>query len=139
MPVTLADLNKQERAIFKTLSLTQQQIFLDLPESVRRLVGRWAPTDACSSEQTKAGACTPDPRVTSQAGVRTPVDLDELKPEVRFRDRVRPYRLKAARKGDLLLSPGGPSGMIGALLSALTPAQDYSHMGIIIEDGKVKG
>jgi hypothetical protein len=40
-----------------------------------------------------------------------------------------------AEKGDLLLCPGGPGGMIGALLSALVPRQHYTHMGIFIDDG----
>lgn len=36
-----------------------------------------------------------------------------------------------ARKGDIILSPGGPSGIIGKLLYSVTPPQYYSHCGIM--------
>ncbi len=39
-----------------------------------------------------------------------------------------------ARKGDLILAPGGPAGFIGGLLSELEPAQLYAHMGIMTRD-----
>lgn len=36
-----------------------------------------------------------------------------------------------ARKGDLLLAPGGPAGFIGGLLRQVTPPQHYGHIGIM--------
>ncbi len=36
-----------------------------------------------------------------------------------------------ARKGNLLLAPGGPAGFIGGLLRQVNPAQHYSHIGIL--------
>ena len=139
MPITVDELKPEERAVYDTLNEGQKQIYLDLSAPVRRIVGRWAPTDACMRAQQFSGACTPDRRVTSQVGLRRPIDEDLLPPDVRFRDRVLPYRLKGARKGHLLLSPGGPSGLIGALLSALKPPQDYSHMGIVVDDDGFNG
>src|ERR1700720_27311 len=134
MPLDPEDLTRAERDVLKTLTAFQQQIFLDLSEPVRRIVGRWAPAGAGDSAQQLAGACTPDPRVTSQVAIRKPTDFAELSNDIKFRERVQPYRLKWARRGHLLLSPGGPSGLIGAMLGALVPPQDYSHMGIIVED-----
>lgn len=139
MGIDPRDLTASEKKVYSTLTPAQQDVFLDLSAPVRGLVGAWAPTDACINAQKFAGACTPDPRVTSQAAVRKPTNLRTLSDDQRYRDRVIPYRIKSARKGDLFLSPGGPSGMIGALLSALTPPQDYSHMGIIVEDDGFNG
>jgi hypothetical protein len=139
VPINPRDLSEVEQSIFTTLNSAQQEIYLDLSPAVRGLVGRWAPTGACVNAQQEAGACAPDPRVTSQVGVRIPIDLNQLSADKMFQDRVQPYRLKGARKGHLLLTPGGPSGLIGALLSALVPAQDYSHMGIIVDDDGLDG
>jgi hypothetical protein len=43
---------------------------------------------------------------------------------------VSPGRFMNARKGDIVLSPGG-NGLIGGLLQQVTPAQRYSHSGIM--------
>jgi len=43
----------------------------------------------------------------------------------------RPARFLNARKGDLVLAPGGPAGFIGGLLGQVTPPQRYAHMGIM--------
>ena len=43
----------------------------------------------------------------------------------------RPARFVNARKGDLILAPGGPAGFIGGLLGQVTPPQRYAHMGIM--------
>src|SRR5262245_9771210 len=139
MPIDPSELTPQERDVYNTLSSGQQQIYLDLTPEVRHIVGRWAPADSCQDAQKADGVCTPDPRVTAQVGVRKPTNLAELTADQKFSERVYKYRLKNARKGDLLLSPGGPSGVIGALLSALNPPQDYSHMGIVIEDDGTDG
>lgn len=48
--------------------------------------------------------------------------------------RVLPGRWANAKKGDLVLSPGGSRGMVGALLRACSPAQRYSHIGIMTRD-----
>jgi hypothetical protein len=134
MPVNPSQLTPQERLIYDSLNSTQKNIYLDLSDEVRRIVGRWAPQNACPSDQRIAGVCQPDPRVTSQVGVRKPTDWDLMPPDSKFSDRIYRYRIKDARKGDLLLTPGGPSGLIGAMLNALRPPQDYSHMGIVVED-----
>ncbi len=43
----------------------------------------------------------------------------------------RPARFLNARKGDLVLAPGGPAGFIGGLLGQVFPPQRYAHMGIM--------
>lgn len=43
----------------------------------------------------------------------------------------RPARFVNARKGDLILAPGGPAGFIGGLLGQVVPSQRYAHMGIM--------
>ncbi|MGL5862376.1 MAG: carboxypeptidase-like regulatory domain-containing protein, partial [Phycicoccus sp.] len=73
-------------------------------------------------------------RVRPQAG--TPCDPDDLPDEVtedfacQFTGRVEqrwiPGRIVNARKGDIVLSPGG-TGLIGGLLKQVSPAQRYSH------------
>ena len=39
-----------------------------------------------------------------------------------------------AYRGNLLLTPGDSSGVIGGLLHSLNPPQHYSHMGIVVAD-----
>jgi len=39
-----------------------------------------------------------------------------------------------AYRGNLFLTPGDASGVIGGLLHSLTPPQHYSHMGIVVAD-----
>ena len=41
-----------------------------------------------------------------------------------------PARFMNGRKGDIVLSPGGP-GLIGSLLRSVDPSQSYSHSGIM--------
>lgn len=45
-------------------------------------------------------------------------------------NKIVPARFLNARKGDLILSPGG-AGMIGGLLMSVSPPQRYSHCGIM--------
>jgi hypothetical protein len=52
----------------------------------------------------------------------------QLTSEVQWR--YVPGRILNAKKGDLLLDPGGP-GLIGQLLRQVTPPQFYSHCGIM--------
>jgi hypothetical protein len=40
-------------------------------------------------------------------------------------------RFLNARKGDLILAPGGPAGFIGGLLRQVVPPQRYAHIGIM--------
>src|SRR5439155_9607139 len=47
-----------------------------------------------------------------------------------------PWRIRNAHRGDILLCPGGPSGLIGGILAALSPPQDYSHCGMVMDDGR---
>jgi len=139
MPLRPEDLSAVEREIYDSLPPGQQHIYLDLSDEVRPLIGRWAPAGACPDRQRQHGVCTPDPRVTSQVGVREPTDWDLLPPDSKYSDRIYQYRIKDALRGDLLLTPGGPMGVIGALLSALAPPQDYSHMGIVVADDGFNG
>ena len=139
MPITEADLTPTEREIFKTLTSGQRAIYLDLSDEVRHIVGRRAPADACAAAQKKAGVCTPDPRVTAQVGIRQPTDWDSLPLAQKYADRVYKWRLKDARRGDLLMCPGSDVGVIGGLLAALIPKQHYTHMGIIVEDDGIDG
>jgi hypothetical protein len=46
--------------------------------------------------------------------------------------------LANAYPGNLLLTPGDSRGVIGGLLHALTPAQHYSHMGIVIANTLIR-
>lgn len=139
MPIAESDLSPEEKAVYKTLVGSQRAIYLDLAPDVRRIVGRWAPANACDGDQRDMGVCTPDPRITAQVGVREPTNLLELTADQQYSERVTPYSLKNARKGELLMSPGGPSGMIGAMLAALVPPQDYSHMAIVVKDDGFNG
>jgi hypothetical protein len=65
--------------------------------------------------------CPPDPRISCQYDGGDP-------------NFVRTTYIQNARKGDLILVPGGGSGIIGGLLHSLDPAQHYSHMGIVTKN-----
>lgn len=76
----------------------------------------------------EGGECDPDnlPELTQQ-------QLDEgwvcqSTPETR--EVITPARFLNALKGDIILSPGG-NGLIGGLLRQVSPAQVYSHCGIM--------
>ncbi len=47
-------------------------------------------------------------------------------------------RVANAEKGDLLLCPASPSGIIGSQLGALTPPQHFTHMGIFVADDTIR-
>jgi hypothetical protein len=53
----------------------------------------------------------------------------QLTPETRWV--MAPARFVNARKGDIVLSQGGPGGIIGGLLRQVHPPQRYSHTGIM--------
>lgn len=53
---------------------------------------------------------------------------------VETKDVVIPAKIVNARRGDVILAPGGPAGFIGGLLSSLVPPQWYSHCGIMQEN-----
>ena len=55
----------------------------------------------------------------------------QLTSEVQWR--YVPGRVLNAKKGDCLLDPGGP-GLVGQLLRQVTPAQFYSHCGIMTKN-----
>ena len=55
----------------------------------------------------------------------------QLTPEVQWR--YVPGRILNAKKGDCLLDPGGP-GLVGQLLRQVTPAQFYSHSGMMTKN-----
>ena len=89
-----------------------------MPE-IRDILDKPSREGACFTEQP---VCQPDPRVTAQ------LTMDE--PE----RQIAPWRIGNALKGDLIMCPGGPGGMIGGLLSQINPPQYYSHMGIMTAD-----
>lgn len=91
----------------------------DLPTEIQLILDEAVEEGACVSEQP---VCTPDVRVTAQLVSVTPVE------------KTLPWRIAGAQKGDLLLCPGGGSGLIGGLLSQLVPPQLFSHMGIFTQD-----
>lgn len=93
----------------------------DLAPEVQAILNKPAPEGACFVDQP---VCQADSRVTAQLTNHPPDD----------RDRIRPWRIANAHAGDLIMSPGGPSGMIGGLLSKLDPSQHYSHMAIMTVD-----
>jgi hypothetical protein len=45
-----------------------------------------------------------------------------------------PGKIVNARKGDVILSAGGPAGIVGGILAKLNPPQNYSHSGIMVDD-----
>jgi hypothetical protein len=48
----------------------------------------------------------------------------------KYEDRTVPARIMNARKGDIILVPGG-NGLIGGLLAHVSPPQRYAHTGIM--------
>lgn len=91
----------------------------DLSPELQALLDTEAPEGACPSEQP---VCTPDVRVTAQLVSAAPVE------------QTLPWRIAGTQKGDLLLSPGGPKGIVGGLLSQLVPPQLFSHISIFTRD-----
>jgi hypothetical protein len=90
-----------------------------LAPDVRALIGMPAEEGSCWEDQP---VCQPDVRVTAQLVQPEPVE------------QITPWRIVNAEAGDLLLTPGGPAGFIGAMLGELDPPEFYSHMGIVVED-----
>ncbi len=93
----------------------------DLEPDVQAIVDQEAWDGACLADQP---VCVPDGRVTSQLTSDAPAT----------REQTRPWRIANAGAGDLIMSPGGPSGLIGGLLSKLDPPQHYSHMAMMVAD-----
>ncbi|MGP1673920.1 MAG: hypothetical protein ACTS8Z_01730, partial [Candidatus Limnocylindrales bacterium] len=93
----------------------------DLPNEIRDILDQEAWDGACVGDQP---VCVPDSRVTSQLSPDAPIQ----------REQTRPWRIANAGAGDLIMSPGGPSGLIGGLLSKLDPPQHYSHMAVMVAD-----
>jgi hypothetical protein len=94
----------------------------DLPPEAQAILGLICHEGDCLEDQP---LCPPDPRITCQLIPADPA----LKTWVRDWMKL-PWRLDNAFKGDLLLTPGGGSGVISSLLSQLQPPQHYGHMGI---------
>lgn len=97
-----------------------------LPPDAQAILGLACQDGDCLEQQP---LCPPDPRITCQL---IPADASKKK---WVRDWVKlPWRIQNARKGDLIMSPGGSTGVIGGLLSQLSPPQHYTHMGIMTRD-----
>ncbi len=91
----------------------------DLEPGVRAILGTPAAEGAGLVDQP---ACCADPRVTAQLTDDRPVE------------QVLPWRIDNAEKGHVLVVPGGPSGLIGGLLSQVHPPQSFSHVAIMTRD-----
>lgn len=93
----------------------------DLSPEVQKIIDTEAWDGACMADQP---VCEADPRVTAQlrGGDPTP------------REQMLPWRIANASAGDLIMSPGGPAGLIGGLLSQLDPPHVFSHMAIMVSD-----
>jgi hypothetical protein len=83
----------------------------ELPADLYELLGK--PCDP--------NVCTVDPRLACEA-------TDEHKWQ------EQPARIDNATKGDVVITPADGAGVIGTLLGALEPAQDYDHMGVMLRD-----
>ena len=93
------------------LNVGAYETVFELPESLRALLGT-----ECDPEQ-----CPADPRLVCAA-------TDEV------RWVPQPPRIANAVKGDLILTPGDGTGVIGTMLEQLEPRQYFDHMGIVIHD-----
>jgi hypothetical protein len=105
----------------------------DFSDELQAILGsKAAPHDTTNRQK----VCTTDPRITPQVYLEDQVLDGHVPPQDATAKPVTetPIRIRHAHRGDILVSPGGPSGMIGALLAALTPPQDYSHCGLILDD-----
>ncbi|KAF0191622.1 MAG: hypothetical protein FD165_1691 [Gammaproteobacteria bacterium] len=97
-----------------------------------------APGDAAlpaGSDMVPLSTTWPDPAV--EGGECDPDNLPEMVPEgfvcqatSETREVRVPARFMNARKGDIILSPGG-NGLIGGLLRQVLPPQRYSHSGMM--------
>lgn len=93
----------------------------DLAPEIQAIIDTQAWDGACPMNQP---VCQVDSRVTSQLSGRDPIPSEQ----------VRPWRIVNASAGDLIMSPGGPAGLIGGLLSQLDFPQVYSHMAMMVAD-----
>jgi hypothetical protein len=94
----------------------------DLTPEGQGILGVICQEGDCLDEQP---LCPADPRITCQL-------IADKSKKSWVRDWVKlPWRIVNAKKGDLIMSPGGSGGVIGGLLSQLRPPQHYTHMGIM--------
>jgi hypothetical protein len=83
----------------------------ELPDELRRRL----------NEECDPAECLPDPRLVCAA-------TDEVA-WVSV-----PPRIDNALRGDLIMSPGDGTGLIGSILENLDPRQHFDHMGIMVRD-----
>lgn len=83
----------------------------DLPEELQSLLG-----EKCDPEN-----CPVDPRLVCAATEE--VVWDQV-----------PAKVRNAKRGDLVLTPGDGTGLIATMLNQLEPGQHFDHMGIMIRD-----
>lgn len=106
----------------------------DFPEELRNILGTQAGAHDSADRQP---VCKVDARITPQIYDPTNELPGHVRPQVEGQsETVMPWRIRNGHRGDVMLCPGGPSGMIGSMLSALSPSQDYSHCGLVIDDGR---
>jgi hypothetical protein len=98
----------------------------DLPPDAQAILGVVCKGGDCEADQP---LCPPDPRITCQLIPADPSLTDWVKDWI-----LLPWRIANAKKGDLIMSPGGGNGVISTLMSQLQPPQHYTHMGIMTRD-----
>jgi hypothetical protein len=81
------------------------------------------------SDVVEGAECTPD-NISAQEAAQA--EADQLVCQLTWEEKevLMPGRYANARRGDVILSPGG-TGLIGLLLRRVDPAQQYSHSGIM--------
>jgi hypothetical protein len=86
-------------------------VLFDLPQELRELLDQPCDPDSCPV----------DPRLVCAA-------TDEVTWV------WQPPRIRNARKGDVIMTPGDGTGLIGTLLEQLEPRQFFDHMGVMLRD-----
>lgn len=105
----------------------------DFSQELQTILGTEANAHATTNLQE---VCMADARITPQIYDAAAVLDGHVVPVAAGKwDTILPWRIRNAHRGDILLCPGGPSGMVGAMLAALSPPQDYSHCGMVMDDG----
>jgi hypothetical protein len=106
----------------------------DFGSELQSILGTEAKVHATTNQQL---VCMADGRITPQVYEANDVLDGHVAPVADGQsETIMPWRIRNAHRGDILLCPGGPSGLIGALLAALSPPQDYSHCGMVLDDGR---
>lgn len=90
-----------------------------IPQDVLKIVGMAAPSPF--ADFSAQPVCQPDLRVTAQVDDKSNITVTDL-------------TVYNARPGHLLMTPGGSSGVIGTILASLSPPQNFTHMGMFVDE-----